>query len=102
MYARKGFKAASEISAMDERKLPATDFVGDLGLPDVIGTCALVGESATSTLSGQGLGNLIDDHDVVVRVNKAVVAGFEADVGRKTTGMASFLPVVRFGSYGFR
>mmetsp|Transcript_25860 Transcript_25860/g.63646 ORF Transcript_25860/g.63646 Transcript_25860/m.63646 type:complete len:473 (+) Transcript_25860:201-1619(+) len=46
-------------------------------------SCALVGSG--SELLGSGLGPTIDQHDVVVRLNRAPVQGFERDVGSFTT-----------------
>lgn len=46
-------------------------------------SCALVGSS--SELLGSNLGAVIDKHDVVVRLNRAPVRGFESDVGSFTT-----------------
>ena len=46
-------------------------------------SCALVGSG--SELSGSNLGSIIDKHDVVVRLNRAPVKGFERDVGSFTT-----------------
>jgi len=45
--------------------------------------CAVVGSSAT--LLGAALGSEIDGADFVLRVNSAPTAGFEADVGRRTS-----------------
>ncbi|KAK6471705.1 CMP-N-acetylneuraminate-beta-galactosamide-alpha-2,3-sialyltransferase 2-like [Huso huso] len=62
--------------------LPGTDqdMTGD---PSQCRRCAVVGNSGN--LRGSIYGNLIDSHDVVMRMNKAVTSGFESDVGRKTT-----------------
>ena len=46
-------------------------------------SCALVGSG--SELTGSHLGSVIDKHDVVVRLNRAPVKGFERDVGSFTT-----------------
>nr|XP_040131692.1 CMP-N-acetylneuraminate-beta-galactosamide-alpha-2,3-sialyltransferase 1 isoform X2 [Ictidomys tridecemlineatus] len=46
-------------------------------------TCAVVGNSRS--LLGSGLGFRINQHDVVLRMNKAPVQGFETDVGNTTT-----------------
>ncbi|NXS59246.1 SIA4B sialyltransferase, partial [Brachypteracias leptosomus] len=46
-------------------------------------TCAVVGNSGR--LKGSGHGLRIDAHDWVLRMNRAKIAGFEQDVGRKTT-----------------
>lgn len=46
-------------------------------------SCALVGSSAE--LIGSDLGSKIDEHDIVVRLNRAPVKGFEHDVGSFTT-----------------
>ncbi|XP_041639563.1 CMP-N-acetylneuraminate-beta-galactosamide-alpha-2,3-sialyltransferase 1-like [Cheilinus undulatus] len=45
--------------------------------------CAVVGNSVN--LKGSLYGQLINSHDVVMRMNAAVIKGFEADVGDKTT-----------------
>lgn len=49
----------------------------------ILPSCALVGSG--SELSGSNLGSIIDKHDVVVRLNRAPVKGFERDVGSFTT-----------------
>lgn len=46
-------------------------------------SCALVGSG--SELLGTGLGSVINKHDVIVRLNRAPVNGFERDVGSFTT-----------------
>ncbi|XP_008318791.1 ST3 beta-galactoside alpha-2,3-sialyltransferase 8 [Cynoglossus semilaevis] len=46
-------------------------------------TCAVVGNSGN--LQKSGYGNLIDTHNLVIRMNKAVTRGFEHDVGNRTT-----------------
>ncbi len=46
-------------------------------------SCALVGSG--SELLGSKLGSMIDKHDIVVRLNRAPVKGFERDVGSFTT-----------------
>jgi beta-galactoside alpha-2,3-sialyltransferase (sialyltransferase 4A) len=45
--------------------------------------CAVVG--ASRNLIGSHYGELIDAHDVIIRMNRAPTAGFESDVGVKTT-----------------
>ncbi|XP_072013624.1 CMP-N-acetylneuraminate-beta-galactosamide-alpha-2,3-sialyltransferase 2-like [Amphiura filiformis] len=45
--------------------------------------CAVVGNSGN--LRGSKYGKLIDSHDMVIRINKAKVKGFEEDVGHKDT-----------------
>ncbi len=51
-------------------------------------TCVLVGNGPSVT--GSGLGRLIDAHDEVVRFNNYAVAGFEKDVGTRTTLWSTF------------
>ncbi|NXS97562.1 SIA4B sialyltransferase, partial [Jacana jacana] len=46
-------------------------------------TCAVVGNSGR--LKGSGHGRQIDAHDCVLRMNRAKIAGFELDVGLRTT-----------------
>ncbi|XP_030634167.1 ST3 beta-galactoside alpha-2,3-sialyltransferase 8 [Chanos chanos] len=46
-------------------------------------SCAVVGNSGN--LLGSQHGKLIDSHSVVIRMNKAITVGFEADVGNRTT-----------------
>ncbi|EDO41349.1 predicted protein, partial [Nematostella vectensis] len=46
-------------------------------------TCALVTNSAD--LLGSNAGSVIDSSDCVIRLNTAPTAGFELDVGGKTT-----------------
>ncbi|NWI90212.1 SIA4B sialyltransferase, partial [Pitta sordida] len=46
-------------------------------------TCAVVGNSGR--LKGSSHGLLIDAHDWVLRMNRAKIAGFELDVGTRTT-----------------
>ncbi|XP_063000627.1 CMP-N-acetylneuraminate-beta-galactosamide-alpha-2,3-sialyltransferase 2-like [Elgaria multicarinata webbii] len=47
------------------------------------GTCAVVGNSGR--LKGSKYGEKIDSHHFVLRMNTAQIAGFEEDVGRRTT-----------------
>lgn len=46
-------------------------------------TCAVVGNSGN--LRGSAHGPLIDSHHDVIRMNRAVMTGFEADVGNRST-----------------
>ncbi|XP_066264908.1 alpha-N-acetylgalactosaminide alpha-2,6-sialyltransferase 2-like [Branchiostoma lanceolatum] len=50
---------------------------------DVCITCAVVGNSGI--MRGSGLGQEIDKHDFVFRVNAAITKGFEKDVGNRTS-----------------
>ncbi|XP_034540650.1 ST3 beta-galactoside alpha-2,3-sialyltransferase 8 isoform X3 [Notolabrus celidotus] len=59
---------------------PAADF---LPLPTRCRKCAVVGNSGNLRQSGHG--NLINSHDFIFRMNKAVTRGFEKDVGNQTT-----------------
>ncbi|XP_068171358.1 ST3 beta-galactoside alpha-2,3-sialyltransferase 8 isoform X2 [Antennarius striatus] len=59
---------------------PTVDF---RPLPSHCRSCAVVGNSGKLRESGNG--NLIDAHDSVIRMNKAVTRGFEKDVGNRTT-----------------
>nr|XP_057902644.1 CMP-N-acetylneuraminate-beta-galactosamide-alpha-2,3-sialyltransferase 1-like isoform X2 [Doryrhamphus excisus]XP_057902646.1 CMP-N-acetylneuraminate-beta-galactosamide-alpha-2,3-sialyltransferase 1-like isoform X2 [Doryrhamphus excisus] len=59
-------------------------------VPDVEGPspyrcrkCAVVGNSGN--LKGSGYGKLINDHDIVIRMNHGRTKGYEEDVGTKTT-----------------
>ncbi|XP_078105292.1 ST3 beta-galactoside alpha-2,3-sialyltransferase 8 isoform X2 [Sander vitreus] len=45
--------------------------------------CAVVGNSGN--LRGSENGNLINSHDYIIRMNKALTRGFEKDVGNRTT-----------------
>ncbi|KAM9585596.1 CMP-N-acetylneuraminate-beta-galactosamide-alpha-2,3-sialyltransferase 2-like isoform 1-T6 [Morphnus guianensis] len=51
--------------------------------PSCCRTCAVVGNSGQ--LKGSGHGLQIDAHDWVLRMNRAKIAGFELDVGMRTT-----------------
>ncbi|NXX95914.1 SIA4B sialyltransferase, partial [Centropus bengalensis] len=51
--------------------------------PSLCRTCAVVGNSGR--LKGSGHGLRIDAHDWVLRMNRAKIAGFELDVGMRTT-----------------
>uniref|UniRef100_G3NJS0 CMP-N-acetylneuraminate-beta-galactosamide-alpha-2,3-sialyltransferase 2 n=1 Tax=Gasterosteus aculeatus aculeatus TaxID=481459 RepID=G3NJS0_GASAC len=59
---------------------PTVDF---RPLPSTCRSCAVVGNSGNLRRSGNG--NLIDSHNSVIRMNKAVTRGFEEDVGNRTT-----------------
>ncbi|XP_068449684.1 ST3 beta-galactoside alpha-2,3-sialyltransferase 8 isoform X2 [Clinocottus analis] len=59
---------------------PTVDF---RPLPSACRSCAVVGNSGNLRQSGNG--KLIDSHDSVIRMNKAVTGGFEKDVGNRTT-----------------
>ncbi|KAI2661456.1 CMP-N-acetylneuraminate-beta-galactosamide-alpha-2,3-sialyltransferase 1 [Labeo rohita] len=62
--------------------IPGEDRYRDVG-PSRCRTCAVVGNSGN--LVGSFYGPLIDNHDFVMRMNKAPVEGYEKDVGNKTT-----------------
>ncbi|XP_074470030.1 CMP-N-acetylneuraminate-beta-galactosamide-alpha-2,3-sialyltransferase 1-like [Sebastes fasciatus] len=51
--------------------------------PDRCRTCAVVGNSGN--LKRSHYGPLIDFHDVVIRMNRGHIKGYEADVGSRTT-----------------
>ncbi|XP_072296152.1 ST3 beta-galactoside alpha-2,3-sialyltransferase 8 [Eucyclogobius newberryi] len=51
--------------------------------PSVCRTCAVVGNSGN--LRKSGYGSLIDSHQSVLRMNKALTSGFEQDVGNRST-----------------
>uniref|UniRef100_A0A8C0AN54 CMP-N-acetylneuraminate-beta-galactosamide-alpha-2,3-sialyltransferase 2 n=1 Tax=Buteo japonicus TaxID=224669 RepID=A0A8C0AN54_9AVES len=57
--------------------------VGSVWDPSCCRTCAVVGNSGR--LKGSGHGLQIDAHDWVLRMNRAKIAGFELDVGMRTT-----------------
>ncbi|XP_051925911.1 CMP-N-acetylneuraminate-beta-galactosamide-alpha-2,3-sialyltransferase 1-like isoform X2 [Hippocampus zosterae] len=51
--------------------------------PDRCRTCAVVGNSGN--LKGSHYGPLIDQHNIVIRMNHGHTKGYESDVGTKTT-----------------
>ncbi|XP_036956072.1 ST3 beta-galactoside alpha-2,3-sialyltransferase 8 [Acanthopagrus latus] len=59
---------------------PTVDFKP---LPNRCRRCAVVGNSGKLRQSGNG--KLIESHDFIIRMNKAVTRGFEKDVGNRTT-----------------
>uniref|UniRef100_A0A672ZVV4 CMP-N-acetylneuraminate-beta-galactosamide-alpha-2,3-sialyltransferase 2 n=1 Tax=Sphaeramia orbicularis TaxID=375764 RepID=A0A672ZVV4_9TELE len=59
---------------------PTVDF---RPLPSRCRKCAVVGNSGNLRQSGHG--QLIDSHEFVIRMNKAVTRGFQKDVGNRTT-----------------
>ncbi|XP_071489605.1 lactosylceramide alpha-2,3-sialyltransferase-like [Diadema antillarum] len=94
-----GFKGAESIAQTVVSKLPNT------GLPDIISSlscrrCIVVGNG--NLMKGSRLGHVIDNYDVVMRLNDAPISGFERDVGAKTTFRllypeSSLLPGSRYG-----
>ncbi|KAG7226818.1 hypothetical protein INR49_014167 [Caranx melampygus] len=52
-------------------------------LPSLCRSCAVVGNSGNLRQSSHG--DLINSHNSVIRMNKAVTRGFEKDVGNRTT-----------------
>ncbi|KAM6949512.1 CMP-N-acetylneuraminate-beta-galactosamide-alpha-2,3-sialyltransferase 1-like [Aplochiton taeniatus] len=62
--------------------IPDRDLYRDAG-PDRCRRCAVVGNSGN--MKGARYGAQIDANDIIIRINKAPVRGFESDVGSRTT-----------------
>jgi beta-galactoside alpha-2,3-sialyltransferase (sialyltransferase 4A) len=62
--------------------------------------CAVVG--ASGNLIGSSYGQLIDAHDVIIRINRAPTAGFETDVGVRTTHHVTWPRKLSEGEYDTR
>lgn len=65
--------------------IPAISKLSDFkqSIEDKSASCAVVGSS--STILDDELGIEIDSHDIIIRCNQAITAGFERHVGSKTT-----------------
>ena len=40
---------------------------------------------SADSLTGKGLGEKIDNHDIIIRINQPHISGFEKDVGSRIT-----------------
>jgi hypothetical protein len=40
---------------------------------------------SADSLTGKGLGEVIDSHDIIIRINQPLISGFEKDVGSRIT-----------------
>ncbi|KAG7947579.1 hypothetical protein I3843_14G102200 [Carya illinoinensis] len=67
---------------MRQMKHPIDKHIGLVGSDRRYASCAVVGNSGILLKSDYG--DLIDSHEVVIRLNNARIKGFERDVGSKT------------------
>ncbi|CAL8265465.1 alpha-N-acetylgalactosaminide alpha-2,6-sialyltransferase 2 [Gadus morhua] len=82
-YGWMGIPPALVRSTLGLLSSPTSGHLVERRSPDQCLRCAVVGNGGI--LRGSGQGRDIDDHDLVFRVNGAVIQGFERDVGTKTS-----------------